>query len=104
MLKSDSHTGSRIMRRASCTIRSNRVGMPNGLFFSLFGFGMYTLRTGIGSKVLALSAIWRREIYPSKSPRKFDLVIVSTPAVLLPVFLRVLLAATRSHTALQSSP
>src|SRR5262245_3918484 len=104
MLKSASHIGSRIMRRACCTIRSNRVGMPSGLLFLLFGLGMYTLLTGVGSKVLALSASRRRVVYPSRSPRRFDLVIVSMPAVLLPVFLRVLWTASRSHTSLQSSP
>jgi hypothetical protein len=33
---------------------AGHIGMPSGLFFSLLGFGMYTLLTGIGSKVLAL--------------------------------------------------
>src|SRR5262249_29867967 len=51
------------------------IGVPSGLFFSLLGFGMYTLFTGIGSKVLALSASLRRVRFPSKSPRKFGLVI-----------------------------
>ena len=77
----------------------NTSGCLRASFSHCWALGMYTLRTGIGSKVLALSVIWRREIYPSKSPRKFDLVMLSIPAVLLPVLLRVLLAATRSHTS-----
>ena len=56
------------------------------LFFSLVGFGMYTLFTGSGSNVLALSNSWRLLMYPSGSPRKFDLVIPSIPAVPLPLF------------------
>ena len=76
--------------------------MPSGLFFSLFGFGMYTLLTGRGSKFLALSATLSSVMYPSKFPRKFDLVIPSMPAVSLPLFLRVSWAATRSQISLQS--
>jgi hypothetical protein len=34
---------------------ARHIGMPKGLFFSLLGFGMYTLFTGAGSNVLALS-------------------------------------------------
>ena len=73
--------------------------MPKGLFFSLLGFGMYTLFTGSGSNVLALSNSWRLLMYPSGSPRKFDLVIPSIPAVPLPLFCRTVWAATRSHTS-----
>src|SRR5712671_1105555 len=85
-LKSASHMGSRIIRRASCTIRSNRIGIPSGLFLSLFGLGMYTLRTGHGSKVSALSVVLSSLMYPSKFPRKFDMFLPSIPAVSLPLF------------------
>jgi hypothetical protein len=58
--------------------------MPNALFYSLLGFGMYTLRTGIGSKVVALSASLRRVRFPSGSPLKLLIVTPSIPAVSRP--------------------
>ena len=91
------------MRRTSCTIRLAMVGMPMGLCLP-FAFGMYTLRTGIGSKVLALRDAWRRVIFPSRSPRNRDIVSRSTPAVSLPWLALTCSCATRSQVSLQSRP
>jgi len=59
------------------------VGMPNGLVFPL-AFGMYTLLTGSGSKVLAVSASLSRVMFPSTSPLKLLIVYLSIPAVSRP--------------------
>jgi hypothetical protein len=78
VLKSASHMGSRVIRRASCTTRSNRVGIPNGLFFSRLGLGMYTLCTGPGSTVhvlaacFCLTALSRARFSPREMARAAD--------------------------------
>src|SRR2546422_2197085 len=78
--------GSRACRYKACMALSCIVGIPSGLFVSLFGLGMYILRTGHGSKVSALSVVVSSSMYPSKFPRKFDMVFPSIPAVSLPAF------------------
>src|SRR5438128_2340646 len=77
------YMGSRIMRRASCTILSRIPGIPSGRFFP-FGFGMYTLLTGCGSKVLAVSCSRSTSRLPSRFPLKILMVSLSIPAVSRP--------------------
>src|SRR6266446_3429370 len=100
LLKSASHIGSKTILRASWTIRSLMVGIPNGRSFP-FGFGMYTLKTGHGSKVLALSSSLSLSRLLSRFSLKFHIAILSIPAVSRPLLELTFLWATRNHSILQ---
>jgi len=75
--------------------------MPSGLFLP-FALGMYTLRTGLGSKVLALSCSLSSANFLSGGSLNVVMDSWSTPAVSLPVFVLTFPHAARSHWSFQS--